>query len=425
MAACLLGLGYFAGFLIDPIEGGRTGLLVALAVWIFMSVFSLASGDSILLASSHAREITRDAHPQLFNIVEEMKIASGLPAMPRIFIMDEEAPNAFATGTKPAKSTIAVTAGLLTRLNRDELQGVIAHEMSHIMNRDVMFVTLAGVMLGSIALLSDLFLRGMWYSGGTSRRYRSQSSARAGGQAQVLLFLIALLFAVLAPLMARFFYFAISRRREYLADASAVRLTRYPEGLARALEKIAYSKTKLNSVNSITAPMYIENPLAVQGSAFSNLFSTHPLAEERIKILRNMSEGAGFRDYQNAFSQVTGTRSPVLPPSALQDSVSAQIRKGGVATDSIGVGDTSVLEPNRLKDVANSETREKGARQIKRETVDLIRSLNGFIFLNCPCGVRFKIPAGFRKPAVLCPRCGRVTQIPEKALSDREAVCRQ
>ena len=254
MGLCLIVLGFFIGAAVSPDEP-YSGILIAAAIWLFLSALSFFAGDSILLASSGAKEITPHIHPQLYNVVEEMKIAANLPAMPKIYIMDDPALNAFATGRNPQNSAVTVTAGLLSRLNRDQLQGVIAHEMSHILNRDTLFLTFAGVMLGSITLMAESFLRGMRYSAYSSR-YRGRS--RSDGQAIIIL--VAVIFALLAPLLARIFYFALSRRREYLADASAARLTRYPEGLASALEVLVESEHQPAQTNSITAPMYIINP---------------------------------------------------------------------------------------------------------------------------------------------------------------------
>ncbi len=211
-----------------------------------------------------------------------MKISAGLPTMPKIYIINEVAPNAFATGIKPENSAVAVTAGLLARLNRDELQGVIAHEVSHIVNRDVMFMTFAGIMLGSIVLISEVFLRSLWFGGG---RYSSKSS-KSSGQGQMIIMIVAIVFAILAPILAQLLYFAISRKREYLADASAVRYTRYPEGLASALEKISDNTIELKTANKVTAPMYIVNPLKPKGQKLSDLTSTHPPISERIRILK-------------------------------------------------------------------------------------------------------------------------------------------
>ncbi len=221
----LLLLGYFFGSAYYPDGGGFIGIFFALIIWGILSLISYFSGSKILLAVSGAKEVTRDVHPQLFNVVEEMKISAGLPAMPKIYIINEIAPNAFATGIKPENSAVAVTAGLLARLNRDELQGVIAHEVSHIVNRDVLFMTFAGIMLGSIVLISEIFLRSLWFSGG--RRYSSKSS-KSSGQGQMIIMIVAIVFAILAPILARLFYFAISRKREYLADASAVQVHTIP-----------------------------------------------------------------------------------------------------------------------------------------------------------------------------------------------------
>ena len=241
MAAVLGLLGGIIGmaFVRHPL-GGLFGIAIAFVIWAILAMISFSSGDQIFLAASKAVPVTHDVHPQLFNVVEEMSIAANLP-MPKVYIINDPAPNAFATGRSPETASVAVTAGLLGKLNRDELQGVIAHEMSHILHRDILFVTIAGVMLGAIVLLSQVFLRGMFYSslsGGSRRRY-SSGGGSGGGQAQLIIMLIAILAAILAPLFAYLFYFALSRRREYLADACGATYTRYPEGLASALEKIA------------------------------------------------------------------------------------------------------------------------------------------------------------------------------------------
>jgi len=388
MGGCLILLGYLLGAAYAPPDGGKLGIAVALGLWMLLSLISYFGGDSIMLGVSGAREITRDMHPQLYNVVEEMKIASGLPAMPKVYIIDSPAPNAFATGRTPDKAAIAVTAGLLARVNRDELQGVVAHEMSHILNRDVLFMTFAGVMLGAVGILSQVFLRGMWYSGSSSGRYRSRSSS-GGGQGQAILMIVAIVFAILAPIMARLLYFAISRRREYLADASAARLTRYPEGLASALEKIADSKEDLPSANAITAPLYIVNPLKDKGRKLSDLTSTHPPISMRIKILRGMASGAGYNNYQEAYSRVTGQKSAVIPPSGLKKTESVPIRRAE----------------------AGAETAPTPRSQ-QRQVGDLIRAVNQFRFLTCTCGLRIKIPPDFTQAVLPCPGCGASLAVP-------------
>lgn len=261
------------------------GAFVGLCVWGVLLLVNLAGGESVLLSSANAREITHEQAPQLYNIVEEMRIAAALPAMPRVFIIDTPVPNAFAVGLKPERACVAVTAGLLERLNRDELQGVIAHELGHISNRDTLFMTLAGVTLGAIVLLADAGMRMLFWGGGGRRR--SSSSGKGGGAAMAIMMIVALSLAILAPLIARLLYFACSRQREYLADASAAQFTRLPSGLAHALQKIAAQQDpKKIPVNRVVAPMYAINPLAAAGSF--NVFGTHPPTAERIRRLLAM-----------------------------------------------------------------------------------------------------------------------------------------
>ncbi|UCE99996.1 MAG: M48 family metallopeptidase [Planctomycetota bacterium] len=388
MAAVLLVLGFVIGLAFFGPGGARFGLVIAIFIWLILTMISFSSGDQILLASSKAKPVTHDDYPQLFNIVEEMKIAAALPAMPKVYIIADPAPNAFATGRTPKSAAVAVTAGLLGRLNRDELQGVIAHEVSHILHRDILFVTLAGIMLGSIVLISQVFLRGMFYSSmGSRRRY---SSGGGGGQAQLIMLVLAIIAAILAPIMAYLLYFALSRRREYLADAGAARLTRYPEGLAGALEEIANDKSpQLASVNKVTAPMYIVNPFKRKGQMkLSDLTSTHPPISERIRILRNMTHGASFKDYSDSFTNVTKTRT-VVPPTAL------------------------TKEDIALRQ-ASAEAKKKQRLQTQmRQVGDIMRKINEFAFLACLCGLKLKIPPNFKGESVICPRCRRKLDIPE------------
>ncbi len=335
-----------------------------------------------MLAVSGAKEVTKEVHPQLFNIVEEMKISASLPKMPKVYIINDAAPNAFATGIKPEESAVAVTAGLLARLNRDELQGVIAHEVSHIANRDVLFMTFAGIMLGSIVLISQVFLRSLWFTGGG--RYSSRSSRSGGGQIQLIIMIVAIAFAILSPLLAQLLYFAISRKREYLADASAVRYTRYPEGLASALEKISDTSIDLKTANKVTAPMYIVNPLKPKGRKLSNLTSTHPPITERIRILRSISGGANYVDYQSAFNKIKRSSNPIIPSSGLSDNFKLGIREAVVAPVAVELNKKS-----------------------KREMGDIMMKVNDYSFINCKCGLRIKVPPEYKKESLFCPRCGR------------------
>jgi len=381
----LLLLGYFFGGAYYPDGGGYIGIFFALIIWGILSLISYFSGSKILLAVSGAKEVTKEVHPQLFNVVEEMKISAGLPKMPKIYIINEAAPNAFATGIKPEESAVAVTAGLLARLNRDELQGVIAHEVSHIVNRDVLFVTFAGIMLGSIVLISEIFLRSLWFSGGG--RYSSRSS-KSSGQGQMIIMIIAIVFAILAPILAQLLYFAISRKREYLADASAVRYTRYPEGLASALEKISDTSIDLKSANKVTAPMYIINPLKPKGMKLSDLTSTHPPTSERIRILRSISGGANYVNYQSAFNNVKHAKNTIIPSSGLTDNTQIALKEMAAVPVAVAVN-----------------------KQTKRDTGDIMMKVNKYSFIDCKCGLKIKIPPDFKKSELFCPRCGRLHKL--------------
>ncbi|MFL6033212.1 MAG: M48 family metallopeptidase [Rubrobacteraceae bacterium] len=267
----------------DPV-GAIFGLVLAFIVGIVTGLATYYGGDRMVLAASRAREISHDEAPVLFNVVEEMAIAAGL-SMPKVYIIDDSAPNAFATGRDPEHASVAVTSGLLEKLNRDELQGVIAHEMSHVGNFDIRYAMLVGILVGTTVLISDFFLRGLWLSGGGRGR------SEGGGYVQLIMIVIAIVFAILAPLFARLLQLSISRQREYLADASAVRLTRNPKGLADALQKISGDREVLEAANRATAHLYIVNPVKGFEKRAKGLFSTHPPIEERIQILRFMETG--------------------------------------------------------------------------------------------------------------------------------------
>jgi len=241
---------------------------------------SYYKSDSIVLALSHARPAEKGEFPYLHNVVEGLAIAAGLP-MPRIYVIDDSAPNAFATGRNPEHAAIAVTTGLLDKLNRTELEGVVAHEMSHIADYDTLLMTLTVVMVGTVALVSDWMFRSFLFGG---RRRKNVG----GGQTGSILLLVAVVLAILSPLIAQLIRLAISRRREFLADANAARLTRYPEGLASALERIAGDREPLEVANKATAHLYIANPLKERKRGFDSLFSTHPPVEDRIAALRSM-----------------------------------------------------------------------------------------------------------------------------------------
>jgi len=314
MGIVLVLLGYAIGMSFDPHGGGYVGIILAMIVYFIMLIVAFSSGKSIMLRMSNAREVGPDDYQQLYNIVEEMRLAAGMPAMPKVYVIDDAAPNAFAAGMNPQKSVVAVTTGLLNMMNRDELQGVIAHEISHIVNRDIRYMTLATVMVGTVAILSQMYLRSMMFGAGR----RSGGSSGKGGKGNAIMMIVAVVFAILAPIAIQLLYFAVSRKREYLADASAARLTRYPEGLASALEKIANSTADLKVADKSMAPMYIANPLKPKGQRLRNLSSTHPPLDNRISILRSMGNNYSYAGYQEAFQRVTKTKQGIIPGSAIE-----------------------------------------------------------------------------------------------------------
>lgn len=381
MGAILVLLGLVIGLSIHP-RGGGWGVLGALAVWLGLWGTALLQGDDIFLESAGALRVGREDLPQLDNIVEEMTIAAGLGKKPEIYLIPESAPNAFAVGLRKDRSAVAVTSGLLRLLNRDELQGVVAHEIGHLRNRDTAFMVLAGVMLGAIVLLADLVRRWIFYGGRGSRR----SVVRAGGgKGAGIVLLVGLVLVLLAPLLARLLYFACSRRREYLADASAAQFTRYPEGLASALEKIAVRARGAGEVNRVLAPMYIVNPAA----ALWSLFSTHPPTEKRIRILRSMGGGAGYADYEAAYRKITGQLRGCIGRQTLATS-----------------GSVAARGPS-----AEPETRQEVVGRA-REIVELLGRLDGLVRIVCLCGMGIGIPMGYERESIPCPRCGRVNPVP-------------
>ena len=270
----VIGLGWFLSYYFDD----QIILFIAVFVSIFMSFISYWFSDKIVLAMSRANLLTHEQAPELYHVVENLTITAGLP-MPRIYLIDDPSPNAFATGRDAKHAVVAVTRGLLEILDKTELEGVIAHELSHIGNKDMLLQTAVVVLVGVITMIADIFIRGRFFG--------RKSNDRGGGQVGAILMIVGLVFIILSPVFAKLIQFAISRKREYLADASGALLTRYPEGLARALEKISQNPIPLQIVNKATAHLFIASPFG--GKKISNLFSTHPPAEERVKRLREMS----------------------------------------------------------------------------------------------------------------------------------------
>jgi heat shock protein HtpX len=384
MAIILLLIGYLLGyyFLDNPI----IGLILALVVWGIMSLIAFYQGDSLLLGLSGARKIKRDDNPRLYNIVEEMKIASGLPKMPNIYIIDDPALNAFATGRDPSKASVAVTSGLLAKLNRDELQGVIGHEIAHIKNRDVLLMAMCAVMLGTIVILAWYATRVLFFTGGGRR-------SSGGGAGGLIILAVGIFLLILAPILAQIIYFTVSRKREYLADASSALYTRYPEGLASALEKISASPVQLRSANKATAPMYTINPFREKGRAAANLTSTHPPIQERIRILRAMG-GASLADYDQAYRKARGSKASIAPASAL-------------ALDKIS-GAAALREPS-----PEARTEEKAPQKVERarETSDMMWRINKYRTINCSCGTKLRVSPEFKGVNVKCPHCGRILPV--------------
>ena len=260
---------------------GHYATVIAIAVASVGALVGWYNSDKIVLKMSRARPAEKSEYPHLYNSVEGLAIAAGIP-MPALYVIDDSAPNAFATGRNPEHAAIAVTTGLLDKLNRVELEGVIGHEMSHIADYDTLLMTITVILVGTVALVSDWMLRTFIWGGGRRRK------SAGGGQAGAILMIVALVLAILSPIIAQLIRFAISRKREFLADANGARLTRYPEGLASALEKIARDTEPLEVANKATAHLYIENPLKEHRGGMNNLFSTHPDVEARIAALRSM-----------------------------------------------------------------------------------------------------------------------------------------
>jgi len=287
VALVLAAMGGAIGYATDF---GPWGVVVALAVAGAMSIGSYFGGDKLVLLSSGAKQVEvanpPDGYKQLVNVVTEMSLAGGTP-MPAVYVIDDSAPNAFATGRDPKHASMAVTTGLLEKMDREQLQGVVAHEMSHIGNYDIRFTLLVGVLVGSIALLADWFLRyTFWFGGG---RRGGGSRDRGGGGAAAIIFVVAILLAIVAPLIGRAVQLAVSRRRESLADVSAVELTRNPVGLARALRTIADDPEVLEVANRATQHLYIVNPVKSFEKRASSMWDTHPPLTERIATLRSLA----------------------------------------------------------------------------------------------------------------------------------------
>jgi len=265
---------------------GAVVAVIAGTVAFVLTLLSFYGGSSALLGMSKAREIKKSDDPQLFNVVEELCLAGGLPP-PRIYLIDDTAMNAFATGRDPAHASVAITTGLRAQLTRDQLQGVMAHELSHVRHYDIRYAMLMAVMVGVLVMLCDVFLRSMWFGAGR-RRSRSRNREESN-PLQIVLVIVAVILAIVAPILARIIQMSLSRQREYLADAGAVELTRNPDGLAGALARLSGDQEVLEVANRATAPLYIVHPIKKFEARASSMFSTHPPIKDRIARLASLT----------------------------------------------------------------------------------------------------------------------------------------
>ena len=385
-----------AGFSISPTyEGIAVGVVVA--VFLFIALFVIAKNDSMkLFAGSSVVPCDKNHAPVLFNVVEEMSIAAGLPKPPEIYIMDTPVPNAFATGVYLEKSSICVTKGLLELLDRNELQGVVAHEIGHIVNRDVKYILFAGIMVSIIAFTARVLSK--------SNGRRSSSGSNSGGAFLAVLLLIVV---ILAPILSRLFYFSLSRKREYLADACAAQFTRYPVGLANALKKIEewnklQARRKKIVKDSDETSEFNENPLIAAACIVpcsvkkdkDSLFSTHPSTANRINVLMAMTS-VDYSSYNTAYTKVTKEK-PLISNRDMSSCKNQDIiLPVGVAM--------LVNDANLLSSIESTSIEDKIMR--KREAEDIMWKHSGYIIINCDCGTRLKLPPSYKGKEIICPHC--------------------
>lgn len=419
MALLLGATGGALGILVAPV-GGVVGVAVALALFGVLWLTAVAQGDRLFLALAGARPIRKQDHAVLVNVVEEMSIAAGLARPPAVYLVDDPAPNAFATGRDPRHAAVAVTTGLLAVLDRDELQGVVAHEIGHIKNRDVSLIVLAGVMVGAILMLGELSWRLLRVGGGRS----SRSGGRSGGGREALL-AVAILLLLLSPFFAQVLYFMLSRRREYLADASGALFTRYPEGLASALEKLGRKARPQADTSKVTAPMYIVAPLRRGGRRVTGWFSTHPPLAERVRILRTMAGGAGYGAYEAAYRRVRarsliGARTlaadPAPPPRSPPRT--GPLSGAGAVPAPLAAATAAVVAAGAAAEAAKAAQAAEARRM--RAASDAWLSAAGYRRRRCEaCDATLKVP-----PEVAvdrCLRCGGPLTDPGPVVAPQEA----
>jgi heat shock protein HtpX len=379
LGAVLVTLGYFLGFWL--LDNEIFGVLIALILFLGLLLLAFLAGDDFILLIAGAYKITPRDFPRVFNVLEEMKIASGLEKSPEMYVIDDPSINAFTVGRNPEQASIVLTAGLLEKLDRSELQGVIAHEISHLKNRDVQFLVLAGILLSTIVILSKYSLRFI-ILGGRGTRF-----IRLPGPWQWFLVGTGLAFILLAPVVSQFFYFSVSRKREYLADASAALYTRYPGGLASALEKIQANRHRLFRADKATAPMYIHNPYETASHPVNAFFSTHPPLQDRIRILRSMS-GASYFDYDSVYRQIKGKG--IIPFYSLEMTKNENIEQ-------------------RLPLSESENIQDKIDR--RRETTRFFWKVGNYRTIDCTkCGNRLRLPPTYSKSTIRCFYCGNINE---------------
>jgi heat shock protein HtpX len=421
----------------DPFEGSIYGLIVASTFWIAICLFAYYFGDRILLAMAGARQITATDLHRISNVVEELQIASGLALPPATYVIEDPALNAFAVGRDPNKAAIIVTSGLLTKLNRDELQGVVGHEVAHIKNRDVLLMSLCATVLSTIEIVTWIFSpKRLYRATGMPEEgegcffliigmliaaaiflaivfydymailYYNLPTVRSFTITLIIIFLAIPAFMLLTPFLAKLIYYAVSRKREYLADASSALYTRYPEGLASALEKIANSTYQVLRASAATAPIYIVNPFREQGMAASELTSTHPPISERIRILRAMAHSS-YAEYDRAYREIRGIDQSVLPSFAVSQAYTAPIRSS--VPDEIGYVQETAL--GGILPIRAPQPDELDHIQRARETSNLLWNLKKYNLITCGCGTRMRLPPSFRLTEVKCPHCGKLNTV--------------
>jgi heat shock protein HtpX len=408
-------LGYILSITFTAGHNRIAGVIIALLLFGMIILIDYLHGDNILLALSRAKKISPDDLQRLYNIVEEITIASGLETIPAIYVIDDPALNAFATGRNPNRAAIIVTSGLLAKLNRDELQGVIGHEIAHIKNQDVQLMALCRILYITMMVLTlGIALIFLTIEPEQTTSTKTDYRPKPSGSDWPFIFLMSgvvltlaisfiefdsipllsyllfsagcidLLFFIWMPIAAYFILFAVSKRREYLADASSALYTRYPEGLASALEKIAASTDQLKSANLMTSTIYITSPFRKNGMAASDHSESHPPTSERTAILRSMT-GVSYADYNLAYKQFYNTDKNAILSATTTTADSSPVRPP---------------QPDNLDDI-----------QRARETSNALWNLNNYKLVTCACGTRMRLPPSYKQPEIKCPHCGRINPV--------------